>query len=443
MIDYRAQGKARLYQGDMREVLAAKPAESADAAVCDPPYGLEFMGKGWDKGVPGPEFWVEVLRTLKPGGHLLAFGGTRTHHRLWCAIEDAGFELRDTIMWLYGTGFPKSLDVSKAIDKAAGAEREVGDVKGTTGGGRTAMNDAPGYGRARDYLQGDYYSTAPATDAAREWEGWGTALKPAWEPILLARKPLEGTVAANILAHGTGALNIDASRIGTDENLGGGAYAKAGTDRSEGYENWRYKRTGDAGKFQQPTGRWPANVILDEEAGAMLDEQTGDLGTGGGKQLGSKQGAASIYGNQMIPGVQDSRPQPDSGGASRFFYCSKASRAERELGLEELEPVSGAEAVDRKPDTAGMESPRAGAGRTAKEVKNHHPTVKPLALMRYLVRLVTPSGGVVLDPFCGSGSTLVAAIQEGFRPVGIDLDEAYCEIAWKRVLHEISDPLEN
>lgn len=229
-----------LHHGDCLEVLASMPDASVDAVVTDPPYGLSFMGRKWDYDVPSIEIWEQCLRVLKPGGHLLAFAGTRTQHRMCVNIEDAGFEIRDMISWVYGSGFPKSQNVGKAIDKAAGAEREVTGIAGTTGGGRSCMNDAPGNGRAKDYLAGTYVNTAPATPEAQQWEGWGTALKPALEPITVARKPFKGTVANNVLTHGTGAINIDGCRVATD---------------------WK-------------KGRWPANLIHD--GSDEVTELTGD-----------------------------------------------------------------------------------------------------------------------------------------------------------------------
>jgi len=313
-----------LLHGDCLEKLRELPDCSVDACVTDPPYGLSFMGKAWDYDVPGADVWREVLRVLKPGGHLLAFAGTKTQHRMAVQIEDAGFEIRDMIAWVYGSGFPKSLDVSKAIDKAAGAEREVVGSYTVTGTaakgqhkGRAAASadqgSAAGCAKALDI-------TAPATPAAQQWAGWGTALKPALEPITVARKPFKGTVAANVLEHGTGAINVDGCRVGTS------------------------------------TGRWPANLIHDgsDEPCALLSD------------------------------------------AARFFYCAKASKADRGEG-------------------------------------NGHPTVKPTELMRYLCRLVTPPGGVVLDPFMGSGSTGKAAALEGFRFIGIEREAEYLEIARQRV----------
>jgi site-specific DNA-methyltransferase (adenine-specific) len=512
MVDrYHAPGKARIAVGDMREVLAGAQ-DSVDAIVTDPPYGLEFMGKGWDRGVPGVEFWQACLRVLKPGGHLVAFGGSRTHHRLWCAIEDAGFEMRDMILWMYGSGFPKSLDVSKAIDKAAGAERRLLRVDRSI----ARKDGRRGASLGRQVGQTGAI-TAPTTDAAHQWEGWGTALKPAFEPILLARKPLsEPTVAANVLRWGTGAINVDGCRLGDQ--------AKSFQDhREDKVQRSAYGKYG-VSDYDGSRGRWPANLILShapdchevgtrkvkggndprtasggvkrtgifgdrnegmrEQGGyadadgketveawecvedcpvRMLDEQSGERPVSGAAKLGGvsryERGGSAAPGMFGATGGEPAEWPNDAGGASRFYYTAKASRFERERGVDtgawfdpqdgdgSVQPVSGAEAVEREQDTDGLNSPRAGAGRTADQVWNAHPTVKPLSLMRWLVRLITPSGGLVLDPFCGSGSTLVAALQEGMRALGVDVDEKYCKVAWKRVqatlarrpLQEVSD----
>lgn len=397
---------ARIVDADCLAAMARMEADSIDAIVTDPPYGLSFMGKEWDHGVPGEPFWREALRVAKPGAHLVAFGGTRTYHRLACAIEDAGWEIRDSLCWLYGSGFPKSLDVSKAIDKAMGAEREVVGTYNARGfSGTSPTEDGRNQWAAGEVTDKIGTRTAPATDLARQWQGWGTALKPAYEPIVLARKPLIGTVAANVEQHGVGGINIDGCRIATDDNLNGGAYAKDGTQRHDGAENWRYKREGGAGEFSQPSGRWPANVLLDEEAGALLDAQAGPRGASAPVK-GTEPSAVTngIYGDfaGRVPGAF----YGDAGGPSRFFYCAKASPSERNAGV---------------------------------EGKNVHPTVKPVALMRYLVRLVTPPGGLVLDPFCGSGTTGVAAVAEGARFVGIELDPAYAGIARARLAKHRGD----
>ncbi len=342
--------KPDIRQGDCRELMAAMEPASVDAIVTDPPYGLAFMGKEWDHGVPGEPFWVEALRVAKPGAHLLAFGGTRTYHRLTCAMEDAGWEIRDCLCWLYGSGFPKSLDVSKAVDRAAGQR--------TKPVGHRRMNDMRGGDYASRSGKGltsvPTYSSEPVTAAAAALQGMGTALKPAWEPIILARKPLAGPVAANVLAHRTGVLNVDGCRIGT-----GGGHVFAGL--RDGADHSTVSAFGDGlnGKrteAKDDLGRWPANVVLDEDAAVML------------------------------------------GGASRFFYTAKAASGERHY-----------------------------AG------KNAHPTVKPVDLMRWLCRLVTPPGGIVLDPFCGSGSTGIAALAEGFWFIGCELNSEYVAMARRRI----------
>jgi site-specific DNA-methyltransferase (adenine-specific) len=373
-----------LRRGDALEAMASLGAGSVHAIVTDPPYGLAFMGKEWDHGVPGVPFWLEALRVLKPGAHLVAFGGTRTYHRLACAIEDAGFEIRDCLSWLYGSGFPKSLDVSKAIDKAAGAEREVVGASPTFRQ-HTRGNGTDGFRDRR--IDGSL--TAPATEAARTWEGWGTALKPAWEPIILARKPLVGTVAANVLEHGTGALNIDGCRVES-----GARPVMVRTSTVVRANAMSGESTGATASGELTTvGRWPANLVLDEEAAAMLDEQSGTL-RARGNVTPTKTGPSwftTPSGTTRIDGG-------DTGGASRFFFTAKASSGERHY-----------------------------AG------KNSHPTVKPVDLMRWLVRLVTPPGGLVLNPFMGSGSTGVAALAEGFRFVGCELDAEMVDLARRRI----------
>lgn len=418
-----------VHAGDCRDVLRDYPADHFDSIVSDPPYGLSFMGKGWDRGVPGEEFWREALRVAKPGAHLLAFGGSRTFHRLTVAIEDAGWEIRDVVCWLYGSGFPKSLDVSKAIDRAAGAEREVVGVHTRHGGGSAVSSSMSGPLGTSSTLP----LTAPATADAQQWAGWGTALKPAWEPVIVARKPLDGTVAANVTRYGTGALNIDGCRVDGSPRATGtvNRHAESGVHGILG----RDKRTDRQQRYDAnlPAGRWPANVMHDgseEVVAGFPDAKSGIAVTrnGGGRVFGSER---TYSGSSSGIAVPDSG-YTDSGSAARFFYCAKASRADREEGCDHLPARSGAEAVDRDDDTAGLQSPRAGAGRTADTVRNFHPTVKPTDLMRYLCRLVTPPDGLVLDPFCGSGSTGKGALLEGFRFVGIDLDPAHVAIAEAR-----------
>jgi site-specific DNA-methyltransferase (adenine-specific) len=417
--------------GDSRERLADLADGSIDAVVTDPPYELGFMGKSWDaSGVAyDVALWAEVLRVLKPGGHLLAFGGTRTYHRMAVAIEDAGFEIRDSIHWLYGSGFPKSLDVSKAIDKAAGAEREV---TGPTrpGAQRTATN---AFGVWGDGIT----PTAPATSEAATWDGWGTALKPAHEPIVVARKPLDGTVAANVLAHGTGALNIDGCRIGTDDRFGGGAKGTSGFVDGYAHDGWTQGNT---------LGRWPANVVLDPDAAEVLDRQSGDSSSPAKPFDYVRTTSNSKYGKDLRPEGQHvtAANYGDSGGASRFFYradhtdddltsfryVAKPDRAERDAGLDGMPTQRKAqlEGAAAAPEILDDVSARF----LSQPVANFHPTVKPIDLMRWLVRLVTPPDGTVLDPFAGSGTTLVAATLEHRHSIGIELTDDYHPIIRNR-----------
>jgi len=470
--------------GDCREVMAKIDAESVDAIVCDPPYGLEFMGKDWDSfggkhgwktgagfSKPGigdrqtawPSFtgasdqfgganptcaacggrargkkkcscevpdwrvkgekpdrafgrqrqmlafqeamesvFLEALRVAKPGAHLLAFGGTRTYHRLACAIEDAGWEIRDCVMWVYGSGFPKSHDVSKAIDKAAGATREMrinerwaDKYPNGPGGNLTGDGRSEHYGQAKRIIGNPLMTSSAATDAAKQWVGWGTALKPAWEPIIVARKPLVGTVAENVLRYGTGGINVDGCRVAADwENdpskrgFGYGVMKQGErgkfAERANG--EWGHK---DSVQWTPMQGRWPANLIHDgsEEVVGLFPV------TRSGGQNVTSHSRPGFMGGWSGPGCSGFH---DSGSAARFFYCAKASKA------------------DRGDD-------------------NRHPTVKPTALMRYLCRLVTPPGGVVLDPFTGSGSTGKGAVLEGFRFIGIEREAEYVEIAKARI----------
>jgi len=388
MTPFHTEPRFTLYVGNSLDVLPTLPPSSVDSIVSDPPYGLSFMGKEWDHGVPGEAFWREALRVAKPGAHLLAFGGTRTFHRLAVAIEDAGWEIRDCVMWVYGSGFPKSLDVSKAIDKAAGAEREVvGDSpfaarkpNGSAGVNSVGLSASPGA-----------TITAPATPEARAWEGWGTALKPAWEPIIIARKPLCGTVADNVMRYGTGAINVNGCRI---------VYDKVSDDtrrKPVPTTGWCLSSpTSGSMDDSALAGRWPANVIHDgsEEVHNLLPESKDGVAV---KRNGGGETGMFGWGKSTI-GTPDVGYN-GSGSAARFFYTAKASNEDRHAG----------------------------------GVRNVHPTVKPTDLMRYLVRLVTRRGGLVLDPFMGSGSTGRGAILEGCRFVGIDLSEEYAGIARARI----------
>lgn len=389
-----------IHNGDCIEVMNAMPPESVDAIVTDPPYGLGFMGRKWDSLPPSLEWAEACLRVLKPGGHIVAFGGTRTWHRLAVAIEDAGFEMRDSLAWLYGSGFPKSHDVSKAVDRMAGAEREViGSKVGQPGYHLSGKGDAgPAYGANLQQLTTEQREaaatiTAPATPEAEQWDGWGTALKPAFEPIVLARKPLaEKTVARNVLEHGTGAINIDACR-----NVpAAGDYDHQGNDNHTPTRSIYEGGTGDTGRQRppHPAGRWPANVVLDQHTAAWVDEQSGVLKTGGGNRASASGGV--IY-HERAAGEPREFPA-NEGGASRFFYSAKAPKSER-------------------PNMDGVQ----------------HPTVKPLAIMRWLIRLVTPPGGTVLDPFAGSGTTIEAALMEGFTPVGIEMETDYLPLIQYRI----------
>jgi len=632
-----------ILHGNNLDLLAAVRDNFAHAVVTDPPYGLGFMGKDWDKALPDPRTWSECLRVLRPGGHLVAFGAPRLVHRLTCQIEDAGFEVRDQLLWVFGSGFPKSLDVSKAIDAAAGAVREV--VGTRTKLQSYGANDVYGSGPDKGGVQN---ITAPATDAARCWSGWGTALKPSYEPIVwaqkrldvvpldaiinsvtteleaflwsiaparfvelcfrssqrgsnaeafggarwlaavlagasstsqsdatatfnspeeastflsiaslwsdilgvnfsqrstfttstsasmttglktlrclisvitpastiqdaavtagrwwtaasaesalserahgpkgtpsrsaheavsfriarevlntivstvedsfphlqvtpdcsagplatmriaerlspsyepivLARKPLDGTVAQTVQRWGTGAINVDGCRVPSDETTGWG-----GGGGSALHEGGLSREGGEA---RPVTGRWPANLILDEAAGALLDQQTGDLGN---NHRNGRTKTRDMRYHGGAAGDAPSQGYADSGGASRFFYCPKASRGEREAGLGHLSPRT----VDpsRAEDSAARDNPRTGAGRSGEARRNHHATVKPVDLMRWLVRLVTPPGGIVLEPFAGSGTTPAACALEDVDCLAMELDADYVEIARARVAHAV------
>lgn len=418
-------GNATLYCGDSDEVL--KEIAGVHSVVTDPPYHLTsivkrfgkensapvqhgtdgafvrasrgFMGKEWDGGDIAfrPDFWEKVWQAMLPGAHLLAFSGSRTYHRMTVGIEDAGFEIRDQIMWLYGSGFPKSLDISKAIDKSKGAEREkiridASEVRNpkTVGGGKDGTEGAtrPWIEKA---LETGYHEKAgnfPVTDEAKQWEGWGTALKPAHEPVCMARKPLIGTNVENVLTHGTGAINIDGCRIGNDmmkRTKSTGTLINQNNSMSGGNNSRQ--------EIDPVQGRFPANVIHDGSDEVL--EGFPDTGKSTGGRIGNA-GGGNV---PNLPTGKFEKGNPgfgDSGSAARFFYCAKASKKDRSDG-------------------------------------NIHPTVKPNDLMRYLCRLVTPPNGIVLDPFMGSGSTGVAAIQEGFHFIGIEREEEYFDIAVKRI----------
>ena len=386
-------GGARVFHGDCREVLRGLPGNSIDSVVTDPPYELGFMGKKWDStGIAyDVSVWEECLRVLKPGGHILAFGGSRTFHRMAVAIEDAGFEIRDSIAWISSKTFPKSLNVRKAIDKTG--------VDGSA------------------------------------WEGWGTGLKNVVEPIVMGRKPLVGTVAANVLEHGVGGLNIDASRIGSEpvtiNTFDSGAKPFGGA-------------VGEAYTSRQSEGRWPANVILDEYSAGLLDEQSGHLhGSGNKSDIG--QGVDKAYTSTSYEVSYQGRAGRDfgkaGGGASRFFYCATASKSDRNEGLGDL-PDNVVGSFFGNFEVPGNKI-GANPDKPNQPGKNTHPTVKPTSLMRYLIKLVTPAGGTVLDPFTGSGSTGKAALLDGYKFVGAELTEEYLPIIEGRLKWALQQQSEN
>ena len=389
--------KFGIVNADCLEAMKKLPDNFIDAVVTDPPYGLSFMGKDWDHGVPGVAFWKEALRITKPGGHIVAFGGSRTYHRLTCAIEDAGWEIRDCLGWLYSSGFPKSMDISKAIDKKLGAKRT--EVIGTRHRNVKPYDDSNGWNE--NNTSGDYQYMAPASEEAKKWDGWGTCLKPAFEPIVLARKPVEGTVADNVLKYGVGGLNIEECRVPfeSDEDKAsakpqGKATSKVGA-LAGGVENDR-KRTEFTPK--EVSGRFPANIIHDGSDGVL--EVFPDNVKGG--TWNTTKGARHFNNNGAATDFENHGDDKSTGSAARFFYCAKASKKE-------------------------------------KGKDNIHPTVKPIALMEYLVKLIAPKGSIVLDPFMGSGSTGVAAIKLGRRFIGMEKEPEYFKIAEKRLSEALPD----
>jgi site-specific DNA-methyltransferase (adenine-specific) len=438
----------QVIQGDNREILSYIPDNTFDTIITDPPYGLSFMGKKWDYDVPSIALWKECLRVLKPSGTALIFAGSRTQHRMAVNVEDAGFELKDCIMWLYGSGFPKATDISKQLDKRAGVE---GEIIGERRFGTTSTGQGIGWNNNNVAATGRQDIKAPATPEAILWNGWKShGLKPAYEPILVAMKPNEGgSYVANALKWGVAGLNIDGGRIGTDENLNGGAYS--GGQRCEG--DWKDKsgfKNDNLESFEQSTGRFPANIILDEEAGAMLDEQSG-IKQGSGKSY-DYTGQKEYQVEGFIPDNKPNSPsnRGDSGGASRFFYCAKSSKSERNAGCEELQNEKftagnysqSPTCVDCNLTLNGTNDHSKCSGKvyykemSSKNTHNHHPTVKPLALMEYLCTLTkTPTGGVVLDPFAGSGTTGVACINTGRDCLLIEREPEYCQIIEKRLAH--------
>ena len=414
---------------DCLEYMKGMEAESVDAIITDPPYGIDFMGKGWDFNVPGVEYWSEAMRVAKPGAYLLCFGGTRTFHRMTCAIEDAGWEIRDCIMWVYGSGFPKSMDVAKAIDKASGY---VGEVIGE----RTVdVGMQGGHMHAgRKQQQQQVFSLSPQ---AKQWDGWGTCLKPAWEPIIVARKPLDGTVAHNILTWGVGAMNIDACRVPSDGGtpkpcVGNGFRSINDKNAEHGYRPNTYSSE-KAAYTPNTKGRFPANLVHDGSQ-EVLDRfpDTGKSSGGGGVKAPGKNGIYGTFNGHEYPqqlGIGD------SGSAARFFNTLRdgeesADRTYTDKGGTNFAMKPGKR---REPTSADRFFYCAKASKKDRGEGNDHPTVKPTALMEWLVKLVTPEGGVVLDPFMGSGTTGVACMVLGRGFIGVEQDEHYCEIANGRI----------
>lgn len=411
-----------LYNGDCLTLMAQLEANSIDAIVTDPPAGISFMGKDWDHHKGGRDAWVawltevmrECLRVLKPGGHALVWALPRTSHWTGWAIESAGFEVRDRVSHLFGSGFPKSLDISKQIDSAAGAEREIVGVA-RVGVRSSARSDKSNFMESVAESAKWQPQTVPTTDAAKQWNGWGTALKPACEDWWLCRKSLDSTVAENVLKHGTGGLNIDGCRIETAETLSAGS-----------------RRLGDGVKYglcepsteyeQNANGRWPANVIHDgsDEVLAGFPDSENNYRPNRPNHEDHRQ---SMFGLPIGATTHD-----DAGSAARFFYCAKASQEDRNEGCEGM-PRKYVRRDDGQP-TGMVTSPKR---KVVPPRENHHPTVKPTELMRYLCRLITPPGGLVLDPFCGSGSTGKAAMIEGFRFIGIEANADYCALAQRRI----------
>jgi DNA modification methylase len=567
---------ALILNGDCLAKMKEMADNSVDSIVSDPPYGLSFMGSKWDYDVPSTAIWREALRVLKPGGHLLAFSGSRTYHRMVVNIEDAGFEVRDQIMWIYGSGFPKSLNISKAIDKHLGVEREKVrvDYHPNQMLMREDLNDRPWMQKAKELGYHELAGDKPASPEAEQWDGWGTALKPAHEPIVLARKPPIGTLTENVLAQGTGGLNIDASRIGhNDPDI-----ERKDTNSPTTELHFSGDRAGERGAGPAPEGRFPANVIHDgsqevvdnfpstnstvpseanKRGGEFPSENTIKLGLKEVQRTGfNDEGSAAryfkevsfskqehepivlarkplegtvaenvlkhdtgglnidacrietdddrsrpprspntIYGNGRGTNLTASESNPlgrfpanvihdgseevledfphttsgdgkphhitresqstsmsgknyagrtlntfgDSGSAARFFYCAKASKSERNAGLEEFDERQ----MGRNQSSLEGGKMLTGSGNERSNVKqNFHPTVKPIALMEYLCRMITPPGGVVLDPFMGSGTTGIAALRLGFDFIGIELDKDYAELATARIAHWVDMELE-
>jgi DNA modification methylase len=447
--------KFTLYNDDCLNVLKSMDDNSMDSCVTDPPYGLSFMGKSWDYDVPKKEIWDQVFRVLKPGAHLLAFFGSRTYHRGVVQIEDAGFEIRDQIMWIYGSGFPKSHDIGKNVEKIkVGGKKNLKQI-GTKRGIKVETGTS-GFSYSKEYVPGKSMGgkqiggDIPVYEVDNDWKGWGTALKPAHEPIVVARKPLlEKSVAANVLKYGTGALNIDDCRVGNEQrtySLKGGQNLNK-LSRPTGNDSDDAKGCGAYGigakqiSIGETTvnGRWPANVIHDGSDEVV--SQFPQTGSGNNKQPYSYTG--SEYNNRDTSMFNGDKPQApsnynDSVSSSRFFYCAKASKSDRDEGLQDFLEKK---VVTFQTGNSASGNPSSISANGNTQYKNIHPTVKPTELMKYLCRLVTPKNGTVLDPFMGSGSTGKAALQEGFKFVGIEMNKEYFDIANMRIKNSIEKNL--
>lgn len=413
----------KITNANIKEWAKNYDGELFDGILCDPPYELGFMGKSWDSsGIAfDTEMWTDILKLLKPGGHLLAFSGSRTYHRMAVAIEDAGFEIRDQLIWMYGSGFPKSLNIGKAVDKIQGNKREVTRVRtdGNKGGGANTYDDD-------NYVWDKPFDETKGTS---EWEGYGTALKPAHEPCVLARKPIEGTVANNVLKHGTGGLNIDGTRV---EGKPWASVAPNKGGRSGGVMG---KQTTHPGGEPNTLGRFPANLIHDgsDEVEAVFPQTK----NGGGNSTSKRE-------TWLRQETEPTQYAGDKGSASRFFYCAKSSKSERNAGLDELPDMllahsNQAKAELKRGNTDFAREVDTSSFNSVKMLKNHHPTVKPLSLTKYLATLIKPpTGGRLLVPFSGSGSEMIGALQAGWGYVeGVELTEEYIPIAEARLAHWI------
>lgn len=416
---YTKNGNYTLYHGSMLDMGECITSNSIDSIVTDPPYELNFMGKGWDRaGVSfQKETWEKCFETLKPGGYLLAFGGSRTYHRIACAIEDAGFEIRDCVMWLYGSGFPKSMNVGLAIDKKNGVESKV---VGTSDKGKST-NSGSGIYACNNGKDNSMKRVFDVKEAQNEWKGWGTCLKPAYEPIIVARKPFVGSLVDNVLEHGVGGMNIDECRVPTTDDL-----YRPPCENGSIYSLKERKYTTKVGSGSYKLGRFPANVIHDgsEEVIANMPDTKGNGNTRHNKNDPTNTNCFGKYNSCVTAGYED------SGSAARYFYCAKASKRDRDEGLDQFEEKSGGSLKFREDGSSD--------GKISKR-RNTHPTVKPTALMQYLIRLVTPRGGVILDPFMGSGSTGKAAMYENkdrdsqYKFIGVDITPEYLPIAEARI----------